>query len=346
MLSQMKGLFVWLLLCVSLNAVAATKYNIVTGTENGTNVWIGRDLAKYVAGSADIDLQVLPSKGSVENIMRLRDEPGTKFALAQSDVYQAFNDQAAAGDPDAARIIKPLRVIAPLFDAEVYFIVRADSPLNSIHDIEGKKINIGPIGGGVAMTSTTLYRLMFGAAMPKENVFTFSKEEALTRLVKEKDIDVVVVTAGQPSALLTGMEPGVEKFFKLLKLDENNPATKRAMTVYKKSAIKAVNYPNWLKEDMPCLSVTTLLVTYDYNLKGTKDSMARFAKSLCENLPVLQKEGHSKWSQVSLKLPALGKGWSYYPPTEQQLAKCQPLKPKPVRSCSLQNKVLGLCTDE
>jgi TRAP transporter TAXI family solute receptor len=335
------------LLCAAAAACAETaKYNIVTGTENGTNVWIGRDLARHVAGLADIDLQVLPSNGSVDNIRRLRDEPGTKLALVQSDAYRAFKDLAAAGDAEAGRIIEPSRVIAPLFDAEVYFIVRADSPLRYVHEIEGRRINIGPIGGGAAITATTLHRLMFGKPMAKDNALTFKKEEALVRLVKEQDLDVVVVTAGQPSKLLTGVEPGVEVYFRLLKLDENHPATKRALEVFKRSTIKAANYPNWLAEDLASLSVTTLLVTYNYSQETNKSRLARFASALCDQLPLLQKEGHVAWRQVTLKLPPLGAGWSYYPPTFQRLKGCQSVKPKPVATCALRSKVLGLCTDE
>jgi len=142
------------------------------------------------------------------------------------------------------------------------------------------------------------------------------------------------------------MEPGAEKFFKLLKLDEDNPATKRALTVYNKTAIKAAIYQNWLAADLPSFSITTFLVTYDYNMKSTKESLVRFTKSLCENFPALQKDGHPKWRQVSLQLPALSKGWSYYAPTEQQLRQCPSFKPKRARSCPLQEKVMGFCTDE
>ena len=57
---------------------------------------------------------------------RLRYKPGVKFALVQSDVYQAFLDQAAAGNKEAGNIIRPLRVIMPLYNEEIYFVVRAD----------------------------------------------------------------------------------------------------------------------------------------------------------------------------------------------------------------------------
>src|SRR5262249_7769955 len=99
-----------LLVLQSSAALAAIEYKIVTASERGTYIQIGRNLAEFVAPAADIDLEALPSAGSAENVKRLRFEPGVKFALVQSDVYQAFLDQAASGNADATAMIRPLRV--------------------------------------------------------------------------------------------------------------------------------------------------------------------------------------------------------------------------------------------
>jgi len=58
-------------------------------------------------------------------------------------------------------------------------------------------------------------------------------------------------------------------------------------------------------------------VTYDYNLSNTVSHLMRFAQSLCQNFSVLQARGHPKWREVSLNLPALGPGWTYYPPPQR-----------------------------
>ncbi|HXD50254.1 MAG TPA: TAXI family TRAP transporter solute-binding subunit, partial [Burkholderiales bacterium] len=80
---------------------AATEYKIVTASARGTYIQIGRDIAALVAAPADIELEVLPSAGSAENVRRLRYEPGVKLAIVQSDVYQAFLDLARAGNREA-----------------------------------------------------------------------------------------------------------------------------------------------------------------------------------------------------------------------------------------------------
>jgi len=64
-----------------------------------------------------------------------------KFAIVQADVYQAFVDRAAGGNREATAMIRPLRVILPLYNTEIHYIVRADSPLNYLHDIRNAKIN-------------------------------------------------------------------------------------------------------------------------------------------------------------------------------------------------------------
>ena len=129
---------------------------------------------------------MLPSAGSAENVQRLRYEPGVKFALVQSDVYQAFLDQAAGGNAEAGNMIRPLRVIMPLYNEEIYFIARADSPLNFVHEIKDAKINVGPLRSGTALSATTLYRQMFGAPLPDANASFLTNEEALVKLTGDK----------------------------------------------------------------------------------------------------------------------------------------------------------------
>jgi uncharacterized protein len=328
------------------HARAQTEYNIATASERGTYIQIGKDLAKYVAEPSGIRLKALPSNGSVENVKRLRDEDGTKFALVQSDVYQAFQDQASSGNAKAARVIEPLRVIAPLYNEEIYLVTRADSPMNYVQDIQDKKINIGPVGSGSAMTATALYKLMFNNAIPSANISTFSNEQALVKLVEERSLDVVVVVAGQPVKLFSDMDPGVEKYFKFLKFDKNADLSKPLLKTYTPTMIKTASYPKWLAEDIPALAVKTLLVTYDFHLKTTKDTLVKFTRSLCQNLPTLQKEGHAKWKQVDLQLLPLSSGLKYYPPTEQELNHCKTNKVAAVRTCALEDKVMGWCGAE
>lgn len=339
------------MVCQGPVAFAAADYKIVTASERGTYIKIGRDLAQFVAPSADIKLDALPSAGSAENVRLLRYEPGVKLALVQSDVYQSFLDLAAGGNAAARTIIGPLRVIMPLYNEEIYFIVRADSERNFIHEIKNAKINAGEQGSGTALTSATLYRLMFGEPMPDANASYASNEEALAKLVTDKTIDVVAVVAGQPAKLLVDMKPESRKLIKLLKFDPKHPSSEAALKTYFQASVLASNYPNLLTADIPGLAVKAFLVTYDFQRKDTEGKLRKMARSLCQNFGALQEKGHPKWREVELALPDLGRGWFYYPPTSREIRSCIAAKQKPetrvksqpAKMCPQQERVLGLC---
>jgi TRAP transporter TAXI family solute receptor len=351
--SILTGLF-FLALAAPAFAAPAAEYKIVTASKSGTYIQIGRDLAKWVAEPVGIDLEVLESKGSAENVQRMRFEPGVKLALVQSDVYQAFLDEAKAGNSDAGNIIRPLRLIMPLYDEEIYFVARADSPINFIHEIKNKTIGVGAIGSGTALTSRTLYQLMFGEQLPAANTQYLSSEDALAKLTVDKSIDVAIIVAGQPAKLFTDMKPEARNFIKLLKLDDAVPETARAKKTYFPATIRSGSYSNWLTADVPTLTVKAYLVTYDYGLQSTVGNLGRFAESLCTNFDKLQANGHPKWKQVRLELPALSQGWRYFGPMEKRLRACiagLPVASVPSatgtrpssRPCTEQELVLGIC---
>jgi uncharacterized protein len=335
--------------------LAAADYKIVTASERGTYIQIGRDIARFIAPGADIALEVLPSAGSAENVQRLREEPGVKFAIVQSDVFQAFIDQAAAGNAKAGNMIRPLRVIMPLYNEEIYFIARADSPLEFVHEIRDAKISAGALRSGTALSSTTLYRLMFGTSLPEANASFQSNEEALVKLTGDKSVDVVVVVLGQPAKLLVDMKPEARQLIKLLKFDPDHPASKAALNTYFPATVRQSSYPNLLSEDLPGLAVKAFLVTYDYKMHYTIDHLTKFTRSLCRNFAQLQSEGHPKWREVQLALPELGRGWLYYPPMAREMRNCLAGGPEPVKAtrsktaapaapvCTQQERLLGLC---
>ena len=328
---------------------AAAQFKIVTASERGTYIQIGRDLASLVAPEADIDLEVLPSAGSAENVKRLRYEPGVRLAIVQSDVYQAFLDLARGGNREAGDIIRPLRVVVPLYNEEIYFVVRADSNLHWVHEIRGQRINAGETGSGTALTTSTLHRLLFGEAMPDATTTFLSNEAALVKLIDDKTIDVVAIVAGQPAKLLVDMKPEARQFIRLLKADPTHPSTRAALRTYFAATVRAESYPNILGEDVPALAVKAFLVTYDYNLDQTKQSLARFTRALCRNFGTLQSKGHPKWREVQLTMPELGRGWLYYQTTAKELRSCVQtatsarITTPAGRACTQHERILGLC---
>jgi len=332
-------------------AYAAAQFKIVTASSRGTYIRIGQDIASMIAPHAEIELEVLPSAGSAENVRRLRHEPGVKFAIVQSDVYQAFLDQAAAGNVEAGKIIRPLRVIMPLYNEEIYFIVRADSELEYVHEIKDARINVGELGSGTALTTTTLYRMMFNRPVADAKATFMPNEDALVKLITDKSVDVVAVIAGQPAKLLVDMKPEARELIKLLEFDAKHPASQAALKTYFPATVTTKSYPNLLEKDLPSLAVKAVLATYDYETRQTRESLVRFARSLCENFSTLQEKGHPKWREVSVAMPDLGQGWAYYRPMARELSACIAERTAAARArnirptCTQHERVLGLCNE-
>jgi TRAP transporter TAXI family solute receptor len=281
-------------------SVSAPQFKFVTGPERQTDFQIARDLAKFVAPCAGIRVDVVASKGSTDNMHRLHTDPNVKLAIVNLDVFQAFLGKAAAGDKKAARIVRPVQVVTPLYTEEIYFVVRSDSPLIAIHDVKGKRINLGPIGSGSVLSVAALYQRMFDTPIPASKASFLSDEDSLIALTFDRTIDVMVVIAGQPAKLFAEMKPEARNLIKLLRFEPDAVATRSAQKPYFPAVIHSANYPSWLDEDVPTLAVMSVLVTSNNKDKKTAKYLGAFARSLCQNIDVLQAHGHLKWREVEL----------------------------------------------
>ena len=309
---------------------AAAQFKMVTATE-GADFQIGRDLARFVAPAADVQLDVLASGSSAESLRRLRSEPGVKLATVQSDVYQAVLEQAARGNAAAGDLVRPLRVVVPLYAEELHLIARANAPFNALHEIKDARINIGPRRSDTAATIGSLYPLMFGKPLTDAQASYLSHEEALVKLVTDKTIDVVAIVAGQPAKVLANMKPDARHYIKLLKLDPAHAASRAAARRYLPATVRAGSYPALLAQDLPTLAVRVYLVTQDFRDHYTEHRLILLGRSLCQDISALRANGHAKWQEVEPKLGPLPPGMSYYQPTTTELHDCpirRPVKPK------------------
>ncbi len=134
-------------------------FRIGTGTTGGTYFPIGGLIANAISGPPGAPPCELggscgvpgliavaqASSGSVENINNIRDGL-IESALAQADVatwaYRGSNLYEDQGPfPD-------LRAIAHLYGELVHVVVPADSPIETVADLRGKRVSIGEEGSG------------------------------------------------------------------------------------------------------------------------------------------------------------------------------------------------------
>ena len=295
--------------------------HILGAAEQSTDAGASHDIVDLVAGPAGVPLAVVASAGSVENAHRLPSEPGARLAFVQADVYGALVERARV--PEARALAERLRVFMPLFDEELHFIVRADSPLRYVHEIAGQRLNVGPMGGGAAFTATRVYARMFDHELPLSDARFLSDGQALAQLTGDRSVDVVAVVGGQPIPLLASMTAQARQSIRLLAVDPAAPATRTLFGPYAQTAIRRESYPDWLAQDVPALAVGTLLMTRDYRTPAIRAQLAGLARAMCRDAARLREQGHPKWKDADFGAPALPANWRYYSPSREVFAHCQ-----------------------
>ena len=324
---------------------SAIDYEITTGSKTGTYYQIGKNLEKYVAPEAGINLSVLTSNGSLDNTFKLYSykNPNLKFAIVQNDVLQELKKFASEGNQKAINLVDKLRVLAPLYDEEIHIISKKNSGISTFGDLRGKRISIGKKKSGTAMTSQLLYKEMFGEQL--HNFTTQSFDQALLSLERDT-VDAIIKVAGQPVVRLSKkMSKDAAKFLQLLSYNENTN-THQNVSSYYPSSIRYDSYP-WIDHDIPTLTTKAFLITYDYTKQNTRQYLKKFMKSFKKNLPIMQRNAtkdiytpHLKWNEVSSDcMPELPGGWKYHSVVEEICLGSSSFQPE----CSEYKRTMGLC---
>jgi len=125
-------------------AAQQTILTLGTATPGGGFPVYGAAFAETV-NETDPSLAIEPrnTKGSTENVPLL--EAGAlDIALVQGEV--AYETLAGIGRPPS-----DLKIIAAMYSTPGMFVVRADSPYRTIHDLVGKKVAFGASGSGLVI---------------------------------------------------------------------------------------------------------------------------------------------------------------------------------------------------
>ncbi len=335
-----------LLACCLQAGIAASADRVrlyVTGMEQEAQTRMGHDIARHIARDANIEIDVRNAAGTPESLLRLRESGNLRLAMLQSDAARAYLDATQRGNTDARMMIDMVRIVAPLHEEEIYFVVRADSAMNSLHDLAQARINLGPLHSGSALTAGNLYRLIFDAAIPDAQASFLPAEEALVKLITERSIDAVVIVAARPARLLANMKPEARQFVKLLKFDATHPTAKALLDTYLPATALAADYPNLIDANQPTLAVRILLAAGGYGDRSNT-LLKRFAGAWCKNFPRLLNEGQPQWGSVVPTLQALPQqGWIQSHIVARSMQACREGTPPPAELCLQEDRTLGLC---
>ncbi len=295
---------VLLLLCVFLPSAVSAKdkiepLGIVTGPETGTYIAFGKDIAQVASGEK-IKIDVLPSSGSIDNIRRIAESSeNAAVGIVQSDVLGFLK---RSRNPRSQVIGERLRLIFPFYTEEVH--VLAGNKIRNFSDLEGKRVVVGMPGSGNMLTAVNLLSLM---KVKPARMLQMQPEEGVVSVLAG-EADAVIFIAGKPVKLFSNLEQMRTdfngKYAQLLGQVHFLPVSGPEVEAeYNKAEITPRDY-KFVKETVPTVSVTSLLVAYDFSSEKNDYYRTRCAqlqslgRIIRTNLTWLKENGHPKWKEV------------------------------------------------
>ena len=271
---------------------------MVTGSATGTYYRFGKDI-KDIVKTDGIDIEVKKSKGSIENINRIMSAENAALGIVQSDVLGFLK---RSNDLESQKIADNLRMIFPFYREEVHVI--AHKSIKNFSDLSGKDVVVGPQGSGSWLTSVNLFKI---ADVTPNNMLRLPPEEGLLEVLRGR-ADAMIFVAGKPVKLFKNLDELTknEAYKNMVENVHFIPLTDtRMLSEYTKTKISVDDY-EFVKEDVPTIAVTAVLVSY-----GFFDSNSDYGRSRCDNIRKvsdiihrnigsLKKNGHKKWSEVNL----------------------------------------------
>ena len=164
-----------------------------TGGTGGNYYSYGSNLSEYMADQTDYTVEVVATAGSAANL-RLISDGYLDMAIVQSDtLMDALNGQGAF----AGGALSGFHSVTGLYTEKCQVIVAADSDIQSIDDLKGRKVSIGAEDSGVLKNAQDIlesYSLTTKDLQAVNLDFTGSAEA-----LKNGEIEAFFCTASTPT---------------------------------------------------------------------------------------------------------------------------------------------------
>ncbi len=260
---------------------------IGTGAPGGSYYMSGLAISNIVngiQGKHDFRLRQLPSTGSVSNINAII-AGDIQFGIAQSDrQYQAVNGLAEWKEKGP---LKDLRSVLSLYTESVTLVATYSSDIRTIHDLKGKRVDIGPRGSGTRQNAIDILRA--AEINPgREMSVHEEKLDARIRELMHGFLDAFFHTIGHPSQDIKSATFSVAGIRFIPPVNFEKILSEHPY--YSRSFIPVAFYPLASnKEDVETIGVKATLVT---SSRVSDDIVYAVTKAVFDNLESLGDYDH------------------------------------------------------
>lgn len=240
--------------CSSAETVKRLRFGVAG--EGGVYREFGELFAALENETDNGTVELKATAGSAANLRLLAGEY-LQLAIAQGDLVQdAYNQTGIFENEEETR---GFWAVAALYTEACQVVVRADSDIQSIEDLQGRTVSIGAEESGSEQNAQQILSA-YGLNDKLVSMVNLNYEDAAAQL-KAGKIDAIFMTVGAPSPVLT--ELAGECSIRLLNVD--GAAAQRLMSAYSAYStvtLPADTYPGQ-SEDVQTVGVKAVLLASD-----------------------------------------------------------------------------------
>ena len=286
-----------LALVLSFYAHTAWALTIATGPSDGSYFQIAQDI-KNVAGKDGIDLQVMATKGSLENL-ELLGSGKVDLAIVQLDALRFISD--VIKKDLGLDLFDKIKVVLNLYPEEIHILTNKKD-IQTFYNLEGKRVSVGPPGGGTAVTAAVLFNIYDIKATVSEEPF----EEAVKKM-EQGSLDAVIFVGGAPVPFI-GKLSGKFSFVRL----PSNPVLDQ---IYLRTSLGKQLY-GWAGADTETYAVPAAMMGLDKRDEKYVSQVQQLVLTILNNREFLEAKGHPKWKSSIIRTYFPYRG---YEPTNQMI---------------------------
>lgn len=246
-----------------------------TGSQGGTYFPLGAEMANvWNKNIENINVTSTESGASVENLAKISQG---QFDLGMTVNLPAYDALAGTGDFDGKKV-ENFAYIGHIYPEVLQVVTRDSLNINSIADLKGKRVAIGPPGSGT-QAATKLVLEAYGLKDGDYEAYQEGFGDAKSKL-QDGTIDASFGLLGLPDAGIDELQAAV-KDVKFLQVDEDKLQYIEDNSGYSAFSIPGGSY-EWQTEEIAAVSAFAVLVA---NTDSVSDDLAyELAKAMLENV--------------------------------------------------------------
>ena len=270
-------------------SASGTKMTMGTGGTGGTYYGYGGVLGQYIKNKAGIDVTVVSTDGSKDNIQGIA-AGNYQLGTVQSDVMAYAWDGSRSFEKDGK--VDSFRVVAGLY-AESVQLVTMDPEIKSVADLKGKSVSIGAPASGVYFNAMDV--LNAAGLSEKDIKAQYQSFADSADALKDGKIDAAFIVAGAPTPAIT--ELAMTKNAYLVPIDGAVADSLMASCPFYTTYVIPAGTYKGQTEDVTTITVKATLIV---SASASEEDVYKLTAAIFDNIDAIASE-NAKGAELSIE---------------------------------------------